>query len=192
AQIFRDTFGSKLLTDPLDTHPLVEDQPLPSPYALRHKIIIKAKKSKPPRIQRKNQLSEEASGSLASEGSFDNLPQLAPDRKPSIPPLKASELALLADEVVERQLCPEKEEHSTSDLSRIVNYLTADKVPHTWNVIGVFFHMCSLSEDASIKIYKDTAQRQANNLIKTCFKEVSSCVSSKHANHLGQLPSLCK
>ncbi|PIO59255.1 hypothetical protein TELCIR_19288, partial [Teladorsagia circumcincta] len=33
--------------------PLVEDQLLPSPYALRHKIIIKAKKSKAPKIQRK-------------------------------------------------------------------------------------------------------------------------------------------
>ncbi|KAK6029188.1 Phosphatidylinositol-specific phospholipase C, X domain protein, partial [Ostertagia ostertagi] len=43
-QIFRETFGSKLLVDALETHP---DQSLPSPYALRYKIIIKAKKSKP-------------------------------------------------------------------------------------------------------------------------------------------------
>ncbi|PIO62256.1 Phosphatidylinositol-specific phospholipase C, Y domain protein, partial [Teladorsagia circumcincta] len=84
----------------------------------------------------------------------------------------SSELALLAEEVVERQLCPEKEEHSTSDLSRIVNYLSADKVPHTWNVERRFFLMCSMSEDASIKIYKDSAQRQANNLIKHTSKRL--------------------
>ncbi|KAK5967899.1 hypothetical protein GCK32_005633 [Trichostrongylus colubriformis] len=53
-QILRDTFGSKLLTDALETHPLVEDQVLPSPHALRYKIIIKAKRSKPPKIQQRS------------------------------------------------------------------------------------------------------------------------------------------
>ncbi|KAK6029187.1 hypothetical protein OSTOST_04703, partial [Ostertagia ostertagi] len=118
------------------------------------------------------QLPEEPSGSLASEHSFDSLSQTYPDRKLSIPLQNASELALLAEEVVERQLCPEKEEHSTSDLSRIVNYLTADKVPHIWNVERRFFLMCSMSEDASIKIYKDSTQRQANNLIKHTSKRL--------------------
>ncbi|KAK5983576.1 hypothetical protein GCK32_021874, partial [Trichostrongylus colubriformis] len=83
-----------------------------------------------------------------------------------------NELALLADDVVQRQLCPEKEEHSTSDLSKIVNYLTADKVPHVWNVEKRFYLMCSMSEEASIKIYKDSAQRQGNNLIKHTSKRI--------------------
>ncbi|PIO63611.1 Phosphatidylinositol-specific phospholipase C, Y domain protein, partial [Teladorsagia circumcincta] len=115
---------------------------------------------------------EEPCGSLVSENSFDSLSQMYPDRKLSIPLQNASELALLAEEVVERQLCPEKEEHSTSDLSKIVNYLSADKVPNTWNVERRFFLMCSMSEDASIKIYKDSAQRQANNLIKHTSKRL--------------------
>ncbi|ETN82262.1 Phosphatidylinositol-specific phospholipase C, X domain protein [Necator americanus] len=42
--IFRKSFGPNLLVSPLKTHPLVEHQELPSPYALRHKILIKAKR----------------------------------------------------------------------------------------------------------------------------------------------------
>ncbi|KAK5977268.1 hypothetical protein GCK32_021551, partial [Trichostrongylus colubriformis] len=76
---------------------------------------------------------EVTGGSLVSENSFDSVSISDPDRKPSILLQNANELALLADDVVQRQLCPEKEEHSTSDLSKIVNYLTADKVPHVWN-----------------------------------------------------------
>uniref|UniRef100_A0A158P8R4 Phosphoinositide phospholipase C n=1 Tax=Angiostrongylus cantonensis TaxID=6313 RepID=A0A158P8R4_ANGCA len=74
-QIFREAFGSKLLVDPLESHPVW----CPS------------------------------------------------SRK------KSEELELLTEDVRRRQLCPVREECTSRDLSKIVNYLTADKVPHTWN-----------------------------------------------------------
>uniref|UniRef100_A0A0N4XJT9 Phosphoinositide phospholipase C n=1 Tax=Nippostrongylus brasiliensis TaxID=27835 RepID=A0A0N4XJT9_NIPBR len=55
-QIFRDTFGENLLCDPLESHRLEEGQLLPSPYLLRNKIIIKAKKAKPKVNHRKGEL----------------------------------------------------------------------------------------------------------------------------------------
>ncbi|VDL76796.1 unnamed protein product [Nippostrongylus brasiliensis] len=74
-----------------------------------------------------------------------------------------AELALLDRDVVERQLCPVEEELSSQDLSGIVNYLTATKMPSKWNVDRNYFLMCSLSESESMKVYN---QRQANNFIK--------------------------
>ncbi|EYC29321.1 hypothetical protein Y032_0006g2913 [Ancylostoma ceylanicum] len=149
--IFREVFGSKLLTHPLKTHPLVENQPLPPPHALRHKILVKAKRR------------------------FDNEDSVEVHRKLTITPIistEQNELALLEDEVRKRQLCPEEEEISSKDLSKIVNYLTADKVPHTWNVDPRLFLMCSMSEDASMKVYRDFPQRQANKLVKHTSKRL--------------------
>ncbi|XP_021345453.1 1-phosphatidylinositol 4,5-bisphosphate phosphodiesterase beta-1-like isoform X4 [Mizuhopecten yessoensis] len=40
----RNIFGDMLLTEPLETHPVEPDNPLPSPHQLRCKIIIKNKK----------------------------------------------------------------------------------------------------------------------------------------------------
>ncbi|CAB3976733.1 1-phosphatidylinositol 4,5-bisphosphate phosphodiesterase beta-4-like [Paramuricea clavata] len=42
-----DIFGDLLLTLPLDSHPLEENQPLPSPNLLKRKILIKNKKLRP-------------------------------------------------------------------------------------------------------------------------------------------------
>ncbi|VDP08572.1 unnamed protein product [Heligmosomoides polygyrus] len=161
-QTFRETFGDRLLADPLDSHPLAEGQLLPSPHALKYKIIIKAKKAKPVKGLKKKE--SDSCGSFASEGSFEGSSQSDPFRKMSIPPPhNASELALLDKEVMERQLCPVEEELSSKDLSKIVNYLTAGKVPQKWNVDRRFYLMCSLSESDSMRAY---TQRQANNLIK--------------------------
>ncbi|KAJ1345689.1 Phosphatidylinositol-specific phospholipase C, X domain [Parelaphostrongylus tenuis] len=167
-QIFREVFGSKLLVDPLENHPLVEDHPLPSPHTLKYKILIKAKKVKSAKPQRKLQTSEDN----AAETSVDSLDQMDATQKANDLLINAEELELLTEDVRRRQLCPLREQLTSSDLSRIVNYLTADKVPHTWNVERRLYLMCSLSEDASMKVYKDPAQRQANNLIKHTSKRL--------------------
>ncbi|EPB74667.1 hypothetical protein ANCCEY_06245 [Ancylostoma ceylanicum] len=118
---------------------------------LQHKILVKAKRR------------------------FDNEDSVEVHRKLTITPIistEQNELALLEDEVRKRQLCPEEEEISSKDLSKIVNYLTADKVPHTWNVDPRLFLMCSMSEDASMKVYRDFPQRQANKLVKHTSKRL--------------------
>ncbi|WKY11941.1 hypothetical protein Q1695_003483 [Nippostrongylus brasiliensis] len=163
-QIFRDTFGENLLCDPLESHRLEEGQLLPSPHLLRNKIIIKAKKAKPKVNHRKATLvSDDVNGSVVSEGSFDSSSQADTVRKMSNFSQTEAELALLDRDVVERQLCPVEEELSSQDLSGIVNYLTATKMPSKWNVDRNYFLMCSLSESESMKVYN---QRQANNFIK--------------------------
>ncbi|KAK6753560.1 hypothetical protein RB195_012883 [Necator americanus] len=145
--IFRKSFGPNLLVSPLKTHPLVEHQELPSPYALRHKILIKAKR----RPENEDQTD-----------AYRKLSTLS-----SIP---SGELELLEDEVRERQLRPVEEETSSKDLSNVVNYLTADKAPHTWDVEPRLFLMCSIGEDTSMKVYKD--QRLGNKLMKHTSKRL--------------------
>ncbi|KJH50468.1 Phosphatidylinositol-specific phospholipase C, X domain protein [Dictyocaulus viviparus] len=168
-QIFRDAFGTKLLVDPLETHPLVEDQPLPSPNALKYKILIKAKKAKSTKTERRNQHQSEDNMAEISADSFDQGDHI---RKASDTLLNSIEIAMITEDVGERQLCPETEENTSRDLSRIVNYLCADKVPRIWNTERRLYLMCSMSEDASIKIYKDQTQRHANNLIKHTSKRL--------------------
>ncbi|VDK76235.1 unnamed protein product [Anisakis simplex] len=44
AEIFIESFGDLLLKDPLPDIPLLPEVPLPSPYKLRRKILIKGRK----------------------------------------------------------------------------------------------------------------------------------------------------
>ncbi|CAJ0948256.1 unnamed protein product, partial [Mesorhabditis belari] len=69
AHYFKTIFGEKLLDEPLREYPLDESVPLPSPWDLRHKILIKAKK---PTV--KKHFDENMTiGSVGSKGSVASL-----------------------------------------------------------------------------------------------------------------------
>ncbi|VDM66329.1 unnamed protein product [Strongylus vulgaris] len=148
--IFREVFREFLLQRPLEKHALKEHESLPSPHALKKKILVKARRR------------------------LDNNEHTEASRKSSVVSIvsERSDLQMLEDEVRMLQLCPDEEEASSQELSDLVNYLTADKVPHTWNQDPRFYLMCSFSEDTSAKIYKDAVQQQANELVKHTSKRI--------------------
>jgi phosphatidylinositol phospholipase C beta len=61
AQYLVDVFGDKLITQPLKTHPIGENCPLPSPNDLKYKILIKNKKRHHNTIAKLNNLNGQLS-----------------------------------------------------------------------------------------------------------------------------------
>ncbi|GMR59651.1 hypothetical protein PMAYCL1PPCAC_29846, partial [Pristionchus mayeri] len=67
AHIFTSVFGETLLKDPLPDHPLEQNVQLPSPWKLRKKILIKAKRQSASKVHQR--LAFQQGGSLVSQDS---------------------------------------------------------------------------------------------------------------------------
>ena len=87
AKIFVDLLGDSLLTEPLSTHPCDVNSPLPSPNALRNKILIKNKKlptqqAKPkastPDLSKRSIITSSSSDPNRNQNTISSTPALSP------------------------------------------------------------------------------------------------------------------